>query len=208
MKSWVWFHGSVINIHGSSLFANALVHSPPRAPRAFPRPGWVDGTSYSMTLVSGPPVPSSEAALSALQALLRGTRGHHACTAVARVALPLRTRLDSASAIAPAVGRRYRPMNSELWQQEPDRWLLAHLLAAPSRSTRHRQGEWSRAARTSGGRACVGRTNDRTTRSSAPLHADRRAERALPLPAGGRKKCARLENLRPTNLVSGNASVH
>ena len=115
---------------------------------------------------------------------------------MARAALPLRTRLDSASAIAPAVGRRYRPMNSELWQQEHDRWLLAHLLAAPSRSTRHRQGEWSRAARTSGGRACVGRTNDRTTRSSAPLHAGRRAERALPLPAGGRKKCARLENLR------------
>ena len=121
-------------------------------------------------------------------------RDPHARTAVARAALPLRTRLDSASAIAPAVGRRYRPMNSELWQQEPDRWLLAHLLAAPSRSTRHRQGEWSRVARISGGRACVGRTNDRTTRSSAPLHAGRRAERALPLPAGGRKKCARLEN--------------
>ena len=121
---------------------------------------------------------------------------------MARAALPLRTRLDSASAIAPAVGRRYRPMNSELWQQEPDRWLLAHLLAAPSRSTRHRQGEWSRAARTSGGRACVGRTNDRTTRSSAPLHAGRRAERALPLPAGGRKKCARLENLRRADLLS------
>ena len=115
---------------------------------------------------------------------------------MARAALPLRTRLDSASAIAPAVGRRYRPMNSELLQQEPDRWLLAHLLATPSRSTRHRQGEWSRVARISGGRACVGRTNDRTTRSSAPLHAGRRAERALPLPAGGRKKCARLENLR------------
>ena len=49
--------------------------------------------------------------------------------------------------------------NSELWQQEPDRWLLDHLLAAPSRSTRHRQGEWSRVARISGGRACVGRTN-------------------------------------------------
>ena len=93
-------------------------------------------------------------------------------------------------------------MNSELWQQEPDRWLLAHLLAAPSRSTRHRQGEWSRAARTSGGRACVGRTNDRTTRSSAPLHAGRRSERALPLPAGGRKKCARLENLRVPLFLS------
>ena len=53
-----------------SLFANALVYSPPRAPRAFPWPGRVDGTSASMTLVSGPPVPSSEAALSALQALL------------------------------------------------------------------------------------------------------------------------------------------
>ena len=76
-----------------------------------------------------------------------GTRGHHAPTAVARAALPLRTRLDSASAIAPAIGRRSRPMNSELWQQEPDCWLLAHLLAAPSRSTRHRQHEWSRVAR-------------------------------------------------------------
>ena len=139
--------------------------------------------------------------LSARSKRSSGTRGHHAPTAVARAALPLRTRLDSASAIAPAVGRRYRPMNSELWQQEPDRWLLAHLLAAPSRSTRHRQGEWSRAARTSGGRACVGRTNDRTTRSSAPLHAGRRSERALPLPAGGRKKCARLENLRATQLL-------
>ena len=127
---------------------------------------------------------------------------------MARAALPLRTRLDSASAIAPAVGRRYRPMNSELWQQEPDRWLLAHLLAAPSRSTRHRQGEWSRAARTSGGRACVGRTNDRTTRSSAPLHAGRRAERALPLPAGGRKKCARLENLRATQLLRAKRSYN
>ena len=50
----------------------------------------------------------------------------------------------------------------------------------------------------------VGRTNDRTTRSSAPLHADRRAERALPLPAGGRKKCARLENLRATQLLRAN----
>ena len=120
---------------------------------------------------------------------------------MARAALPLRTRLDSASAIAPAVGRRYRPMNSELWQQEPDRWLLAHLLAAPSRSTRHRQGEWSRAARTSGGRACVGRTNDRTARSSASLHAGRRAERALPLPAGGRKKCETVENLPRTTLL-------
>ena len=34
-------------------------------------------------------------------------------------------------------------MNSELWQQEHDRWLLAHLLAAPSRSTRHRQAKVS-----------------------------------------------------------------
>ena len=142
-----------------SLFANALVYSPPRALRAFPWPGRVGGTSYSMTLVSGPPVPIPLRRLSARSKRSSGTRGHHARTAAARAALPLRTRLDSASAIAPAVGRRYRPMNSELWQQEPDRWLLAHLLAAPSRSTRHRQGEWSRAARTSGGRACVGRTN-------------------------------------------------
>ena len=52
------------------------------------------------------------------------TRGHRACTAVARVAIPLRARLDSACAIALAVDRRYRTMNSELWQLIPDRWLL------------------------------------------------------------------------------------
>ena len=116
------------------------------------------------------------------------TRGHRACTAVARAAMPLRTRLDSACAIALAVDRRYRTMNSELWQLIPDRWLLAHVSAAPSRLKRHRQGEWSRTARISGGRPCVGRLSDRTTRSSASLHAERRAEGALPLPVGARKK--------------------
>ena len=39
-----------------SLFANALVYSPPRALRAFPRPGRVGGTSASMTLVRVRPV--------------------------------------------------------------------------------------------------------------------------------------------------------
>ena len=158
-----------------------------------------------MGLVSGSPVSSSEAALRVALQVLRErddfVRGNRARTAVARAAMPLRAQLESACAIAQAVDRRYRPMNSELWQLTPDRWLLAHVFAAPSRSTRHRQGEWSRTARISGGRACVGRTNDRTTRSSAPLHAGRRSERALPLPAGGRKKCARLENLRPTQLL-------
>ena len=49
--------------------------------------------------------------------------------------MPLRARLDFASAVALAVDRRYRTMSSELWQLIPDRWLLAHLLAVPS-STR------------------------------------------------------------------------
>ena len=44
--------------------------------------------------------------------------------------------------------------------------------------------------------ACVGRLSDRTTRSSAPLHAERRAEGALPLPVGARKKSVTVENLR------------
>ena len=57
-----------------SLFANALVYSPPRVPRAFPRPGRVGGTSHSMTLVSGPPVPSSEAALTV--GTMRAPRWH------------------------------------------------------------------------------------------------------------------------------------
>ena len=110
--------------------------------------------------------------------------------------MPLRARLDSACAIALAVDRRYQTMNSELWQLIPDRWLLIHLHAAPSRLKRHRQGEWSRTARISGGRTCVGRLSDRTTRSSAPLHAERRAEGALPLPVGARKKSVMVENFR------------
>ena len=118
--------------------------------------------------------------LSARSKCSSSTRGHRARTAVARAAMPLRARLDSACAIAQAVDRRYRPMNSELWQLIPDRWLLTHLHAAPSRSTSHRQGEWSRTARISGERPCVGRLSDRTSRSSAPLHAERRTEGALP----------------------------
>ena len=54
-----------------SLFTNALVYSPPCAPQASPRPGQVGRTSASMSLVSGSPVSSSEAALRALQVLLR-----------------------------------------------------------------------------------------------------------------------------------------
>ena len=115
------------------------------------------------------------------------------------MAMPLRARLDSACAIALAVDRRYRTMNSELWQLIPDRWLLAHLLAAPSSTTRHRQGEWSRTARISGGRPCLGRLSDRT---SAPLHAERRAEGALPLPVGCRKKSVTVENLRVPLFLS------
>ena len=118
-----------------------------------------------------------------------GTRRHHARTVVARAAMPLGAQLESACAIAQAVDRRYRPMNSELWQLTPDRWLLAHVLAAPSRSTRHRQGEWRRTARISGGRACVGRLDGRTARSSAPLHAVRRLEeRFSSVEEGGRKE--------------------
>ena len=53
------------------MFTNALVYAPPRAPRASPRPGRVGGTSASMSLVGGPPVPASEAPLGARRALLR-----------------------------------------------------------------------------------------------------------------------------------------
>ena len=116
--------------------------------------------------------------------------------------MPLGAQLESACAVALAVDRRYRPMNSELWQLIVDRWLLAHVLAAPSRLKRHRQGEWSKTARISGGRACVGRLSEWTARSSAPLHAERRAEGALPLPVGARKKSVTVENLRATQLVN------
>ena len=43
--------------------------------------------------------------------------------------MPLGAQLESACATTQAVDRRYRPMNSELWQLIPDRWLLAHLHA-------------------------------------------------------------------------------
>ena len=116
--------------------------------------------------------------------------------------MPLRARLDSACAVALAVDRRYRTMNSELWQLIPDRWLLSHLHAAPSSTTRHRQGEWSRTARISGGRPCLGRLSDRTTRYSGPLHAVRRAEGALPLPVGYRKKSVTVNNLRVADFLN------
>ena len=58
-----------------SLFTNALVYSPPRAPRASPWPGWLGRTSASMTLVAGPPVPPSEAPLRALGALHEAPEG-------------------------------------------------------------------------------------------------------------------------------------
>ena len=159
-----------------------------RSAGASPRPGQVGRTSASMVLWSVARRSHLLRRLSERSKCSESTRGHHACTAVARAAMPLRARLDSACAVALAVDRRYRTMNSELWQLIPDRWLLSHLHAAPSSTTRHRQGEWSRAERISGGRPCVGRLSDRTTRSSAPLHAERRAEGALPLPVGARKK--------------------
>ena len=47
---------------------------------------------------------------------------------------------------------------------------------------------------------CVGRLSDWTTRSSAPLHAERRAERALPLPVGARKKSVTVKNLHALQI--------
>ena len=70
-----------------------------------------------------------------------GTFWRRVCTAVTRADLPLRARLEFDRAIAQAVGRRCRPMSSELWQQELERWLLARLSAITLKSTRHRQGE-------------------------------------------------------------------
>ena len=67
-----------------------------------------------MTLVAGPPVPTSEVAFRALQTLREASVG----TEVTRSELPLRARLDSACAKLRAIGRRYRPMVPVLWQQE------------------------------------------------------------------------------------------
>ena len=161
-----------------------------------------------MGLVSGSPVGSHLLRrLSARSKCSSSTRGHRARTAVARAAMPLRARRDSACAIAQAVDRRYRPMNSELWQLIPDRWLLTHLHAAPSRSTSHRQGEWSRTARTSGGRPCVGRLSDRTVRSSAPLHAERLTNDALFLFLPSPLFLESAQTLRVANLVNGSATI-
>ena len=66
-----------------SLYTNELVYSPPSAPHASPWPGLVGGTSASMTLVAGPPVPTSEVAFRALRALLEasvGTAAHRGDT--------------------------------------------------------------------------------------------------------------------------------
>ena len=66
-----------------SLYTNALVYSPPSAPHASPWPGLVGRTSASMTLVAGPPVPTSEVAFRALRALNEasvGTAAHRGDT--------------------------------------------------------------------------------------------------------------------------------
>ena len=67
----------------SSLYTNELVYSPPSAPHASPWPGLVGRTSDSMTLVAGPPVPTSEVAFRALRALNEasvGTAAHRGDT--------------------------------------------------------------------------------------------------------------------------------
>ena len=66
-----------------SLYTNALVYSSPSAPHASPWPGLVGGASASMTLVAGPPVPTSEVAFRALRALNEasvGTAAHRGDT--------------------------------------------------------------------------------------------------------------------------------
>ena len=56
--------------------------------------------------------------------------------------------------------------------------------------------------RISGGRPRVGRPDDRTARSSAPLNAARRTERAAPLTRDEREKRRRFEKLRATQFFS------
>ena len=66
-----------------SLYRNALVYSSPSAPHASQWPGLVGRTSASMTLVAGPPVPTSEVAFRALRALNEasvGTAAHRGDT--------------------------------------------------------------------------------------------------------------------------------
>ena len=66
-----------------SLYTNELVYSPPSAPHASPWPGLVGRTSASMTLVAGPPVPTSEVGFRALRALNEasvGTAAHRGDT--------------------------------------------------------------------------------------------------------------------------------
>ena len=75
-----------------------------------------------MTLVAGPPVPTSEVAFRALRALNEasvGTAAHRGDTERAK-AVPLRARLESARAKFEVAshGRRYRPMVPVLWQQD------------------------------------------------------------------------------------------
>ena len=73
-----------------SLYTNELVYSPPSAPHASPWPGLVGRTSASMTLVAGPPVPTSEVAFRALRALIEasvGTAAHRGDTERATAAL-------------------------------------------------------------------------------------------------------------------------
>ena len=48
----------------------------------------------------------------------------------------------------------------------------------------------------------MGRLSDRTTRYSGPLHAERRAEGALPLPVGSRKKSVTIKNLRVADFLN------
>ena len=65
------------------LHANALLYSSPSAPHASPWPGLVGRTSDSMTMVAGPPVPTSEVAFRALRALNEasvGTAAHRGDT--------------------------------------------------------------------------------------------------------------------------------
>ena len=65
----------VWELQDCSLYRNALVYSSPSAPHASQWPGLVGRTSASMTLVAGPPVPTSEVAFRALRALNEASVG-------------------------------------------------------------------------------------------------------------------------------------
>ena len=117
--------------------------------------------------------------------------------------MPLRARLDSACAIAQAVDRRYRPMNSELWQliyltvgclaiytpRLPARLVTAKVSGAGQRESRADELVW--AVSVTGLHGPVLRF----------MRSDAQRERFL-CPSVRARKSVTVENLRATQLVN------